>query len=385
MTNGKWLSAAALLLALCACSEKRTAEAGVQTVQAGLVQEIQPSEPERYSAVMLPNLQVDLAFKSAGLIAHVHQVTGADGRRRDVEPGDKVAAGTVLASVRALDYEQKIELGQDGVTQALAQLAQAKVSFADSELDYTRAKNLYSSASLTKPDFDRAQAHYDSNKAQVDAAQSAVDSARTQLNQAKVALEDTVLRAPFTGYVTARNISKGSLVGNSTVGFSLIDTHVVKADFAVPDTSLRGVQLGQKLAVNLDALPNAPSGVVTSISPQADPKSRVFSVEVSLANASGVIRPGMIGSLSLAREAHPASRLVIPLSAVVRAPGNPQGFGVFRIAEKSGKTYAAAQAVQIGDTYGNAIQVTSGLAKGDRIVALGGELLQNEQEIRVLQ
>jgi RND family efflux transporter MFP subunit len=381
----KSLAVLVTLVVACGCGEKKMAEAGVQTVQAGVVQEIQPDEPEKYSAVVLPNLQVDLAFKSAGLITTVHQVKGADGRVRDVQVGDEVAAGTVLATVRPLDYEQHVALAREGIGQADAQLDQAKIALTNAELDYTRAKNLYDSASLTKPDFDRAQAHYDSSKAQVMAAQSGLESAHTQLNQAKVALDDTVLRAPFTGYVIARNISKGSLVGNSTVGFSLIDTHVVKADFAVPDISLRGVQLGQKLEVALDALPAPTRGVVTAIAPQADAKSRVFSIEVSLANERGAIRPGMIGSLSLSGRADQRSRLVIPLSGVVRAPGNPKGFGVFRIEEKNGKSYAAVQAVQIGQTFGNAIEVTSGVAKGERIVALGGELLHDEQEIRVLQ
>jgi multidrug efflux pump subunit AcrA (membrane-fusion protein) len=137
--------------------------------------------------------------------------------------------------------------------------------------------------------------------------------------------------------------------------------------------------------VALDALPNPIAGIVTAISPQADAKSRVFSVDLTLANPKGRIRPGMIGSLSLAGAAHPVRRLVIPLSAVVRAPGNPNAFGVFRIESRDGKNYAVAKPIQIGATYGNAIEVTSGVSKEERIVALGGELLQNDQEIRVLQ
>jgi multidrug efflux system membrane fusion protein len=70
---------------------------------------------------------------------------------------------------------------------------------------------------------------------------------------------------------------------------------------------------------------------------------------------------------------------------VVRAPGNPQGFAVFRIENREGKNYASAQPVEVGKTYGNAIEVTSGVSNGERIVALGGELLRNGQEIRVLE
>ena len=74
----------------------------------------------------------------------------------------------------------------------------------------------------------------------------------------------------------------------------------------------------------------------------------------------------------------------MPLSAVVRAPGNPNGFAVFRLVDRGGKTYAVAQNVTPGGTYGNSIEVTSGLTAGERIVGLGGELLRDGQEVRVL-
>jgi multidrug efflux system membrane fusion protein len=381
--------AAFILIALTgaagACSKKGPPAADIQTVQAATVDEIESNVAERYSATILPNMQVDLAFKSPGIIEQLYQVRGADGRLRDVDTGDHVTAGTQLASVRRVDYQQKIEQGKAGVGQAQAQLAQAKAAFADAELDYNRAKNLYGSGSLTKPDFDRAHAQYESTRAQVEAARSAIEGAQSQVSQAETSLEDTVLRAPITGYIIARKVSKGSLVGNSTLGFSIIDTHVVKAEFAIPDTSLKAIRLGQRLTVGLDALQRPVSGTITAISPQADPKSRVFSVDITIPNASGAIRPGMIGNLSLGGASRPEKHLAIPLSAVVRAPENPRGFAVFRIEGRDGKNYAVARPVQIGNTYGNAIEVTSGVARGERIVALGGELLRNGQEIRVLE
>ena len=373
-----------LLFAAGACAKKKTPEAAIQTVQVGTVEEIEPNTPQRYSATILPNMQVDLAFKSPGLIDRIHQVRGADGRIRDIEPGDAVTQGTQLALVRPVDYQQRVEQGEAGVRQAQAQLAEARAAYVNAERDYTRAQNLYSTASLIKPDFDQAQARYESTKAQVQAAQAAIENAQAQVSQAKLSLSDTALPAPFTGFVTARNIVKGSLVGNSTVGFSLIDTHVVKAEFAIPDTSLHGVRLGQRMSITLDALQQPVAGIVTAISPQADAKSRVFSVDLTIANPRNAIRPGMIGSLSLAVDARPARRLAIPLSAVVRAPDSPHDFAVFRIENRGGNNYATAQPIQIGNTYGNAIEVTSGVAKGERIVILGGELLRNGQEIRVL-
>ena len=164
----------------------------------------------------------------------------------------------------------------------------------------------------------------------------------------------------------------------------MMDTHRVKAIFAVPDTSLKSIRLGQRLTVMLDALQHPVNGTVSAISPQADPRTHVFSVEVTIVNPNNEVRPGMVGALTLGAGPSPTARLVVPLSAVVRAPGNPNGFAVFRIQDRAGKTYAVAQNITPGGTYGNAIEVQSGVTAGERIVGLGGDLLRDGQEVRVL-
>jgi multidrug efflux system membrane fusion protein len=235
-----------------------------------------------------------------------------------------------------------------------------------------------------KPQYDQAKGRYESAQASVAGAQAAIANARTVVDQGKLSLGDTSLHAPFTGWITARNVETGSLVGNSTVGFSMMDTHLVKAVFAVPDVSLKSVRLGQRQNVVLDAVPHPLQGVVTSISPQADPKGRVFLVEVTIDNPKEEVRPGMIGALVLGAVKDASPRLVVPLGAIVHSPTRPAGFAVFRIRARDGKTFAEAQDIQIGNTYGNSIEVTAGVAAGERIVSLGGSLLRNGQEVRLL-
>jgi len=387
---------AALLLSGC---QKQTAiEPSVQTVTAGTVELIQPDTPERYSATIAPIAQVDLAFKSAGLIEKIYQVRGADGRLRDVQGGDKVARETELALVRTVDYQQRVDqmaarLSQSEAqaAESEAQLAQAQANFNEAEIEYKRATNLFQSSSLVKPQFDQAKGRYESVAASVKAADASVNSgeagvanARAALAEAKLSLSDTSLRAPFDGWIAARNVDRGTLVGNATVGFSMMDTHLVKAQFAVPDFSLKMVRLGQRLPVTLDALQQPLQGIVTSISPQADPKTRVFSIEVTLDNPRDEVRPGMIASLAIGAVRNQEPRLAVPLSAVVRAPLDPRSFAVFRLVPRDGRAYAESQVIQIGQTLSNSIEVTSGLSAGQRIIALGGSLVRDGQEVRVL-
>jgi multidrug efflux system membrane fusion protein len=380
---------AALLLAFAflltaACKKETEPEPVIQTVRAGTVDQLRPEASERYSATISPIQTIDMALKSAGLIDHIYEIRGADGRARDVQAGDLVTKGTELAVVRAIDYEQRVQQAQAQVAQADAQLAQAQANFREAEIEYTRAKVLFESASLVKPQYDQAKGRYEYAQASVTAAQAAIANAHTVVDQAKLSLGDTALHAPFTGWITARNVETGSLVGNSTVGFSMMDTHLVKAVFAVPDVSLKSVRLGQHQNVVLDAVPHPLQGVVTSISPQADPKGRVFLVEVTIDNPKEEVRPGMIGALVLGAAKEALPRLVVPLGAIVHSPTRAEGFAVFRIRARDGKTFAEAQDIQIGNTYGNSIEVTAGVSAGERIVSLGSSLLRNGQEVRLL-
>src|SRR5580765_1220681 len=100
----------------------------------------------RYSASIVPFAQASLSFKSSGYVTNIHQVVGADGRHRDVGTGDYVARGDVLAQIRQQDLKNQVDQAQAQVSQATAQHVQAG-------RDFERAKALYATQSLTKPEF----------------------------------------------------------------------------------------------------------------------------------------------------------------------------------------------------------------------------------------
>jgi len=175
----------------------------------------------RYSASILPFAQAALSFKSSGYVTSVQQVVEADGRRRDVGTGDFVTGGTVLAQIRHQDLKNQLEQAQAQVSQAMAQHVQA-------EQDYDRAKALYATQSLTRPDFEQAQAKFDSTLA-------AMNQTNAALHQAQLALDDSDLKAPFSGYILTRNIELGNLASPATTAFTIADTSAVKVSFGVPD------------------------------------------------------------------------------------------------------------------------------------------------------
>lgn len=328
----------------------------------------------RYSATVTPNAQVNLIFKSGGYVESITQRTGADGRVRPLEAGDKVSAGEVLAKVRESEYS-------DRVTQAVAQVAQAKATYDKSHLDFERASNLYSSNSLTKAQFDAAKAADDANTA-------ALKNAQAALSQAQTALSDSTLRSPMNGVVVERDVEIGTLAGPGAPAFVIADTHVVKVVFGVPDTAIQRIRLGDAQRVSTLTLPGEIAGRVTSISPSADPKSRVFSVELTIANADNRLKPGMIATLAMggapAAAQASAAAVVVPLSAVVRSSKSAEAFAVFVIAQDAGKAVAHERDVKIGETIGNNIAVTQGLQPGEHVVSSGATEIRDGQQVRVL-
>src|SRR5262249_61720506 len=122
---------------------------------------------------------------------------------------------------------------------------------------------------------------YDAAKAASDAGAEPVENANANWQQARTALADCSLKSPLTGWVLSRNIEVGALVGTGTTAFVLADTHLVKAVFGVPDTRVGYVKLGAPQTITTTSSPEEFHERVTSLSPSADPKSRVFSVDVT--------------------------------------------------------------------------------------------------------
>src|SRR4029453_10081110 len=123
------------------------------------------SERLRYSASILPYAQVDLAFRSSGYVTNVAQVRGADGRLRNIGPGDYAEEGLALAHIRRQDL-------QNEVAQARAELDTAVAQHNKADQDFQRAQALYSTQSLTKPEYDQAQAAFRSTQAGVENARA---------------------------------------------------------------------------------------------------------------------------------------------------------------------------------------------------------------------
>jgi multidrug efflux system membrane fusion protein len=366
----------ALAAAAAASCSKAVAREAVQPqpVKAAEVATAAAPTGVRYSATIEPAQQVTLSFKASGYIDSVLQRATPGGGLHVAQQGDRVSRGLVLARVRESEYRERVNQGR-------ARLAEGDASLVRARLDLERAKTLFASQSLTKPDLDGAQAAYD-------AADARMASARADVELALTALRDTTVVSPIDGVILERKIEVGMLAAAGTQAFVLGEVSTVKARFGIPDSMVQAVALGDTLDVNVDAAGTATfPGRVTAIAPAADPQSRVFNVEVSLINKSGELRPGMIGAVTLMPRAAVANAprpLTVPLTAVIRSTIGGQ-FAVAIIESTGDDTVARLRPVELGEVIGNAIAVTKGVSAGDKVVVSGATLLVDGAPIKVLQ
>jgi multidrug efflux system membrane fusion protein len=360
----------ASLIGAAGCRKEAAVGAAPTPVRTSEVQSIDAGFSNTYSANIQPYQQVDLSFKSNGYLASIRQVRDANGHTRNIDQGDYVSKGTVLATVQQDDFREKL-------AQAKASLDHSQAEYERAKLSFDRVSKLFAAGAATKPD-------YDDSNAQVQSTTAGVANSKAQVAEAQIALGYCELRAPFDGWVLKRNVDVGTLVGPATNGFTLADTRSVKAVFGVPDTAMTQVKLGSPQSITTEALPGTFSGHITSISAAADQKSRVYSVEVRIDNQDNRLKAGMIATISIGTGRPNTRVMVVPLTAVVRSPGNPNGFAVY-LTDGTGETPKVhTQDVTLGDTYGNDIAVLTGLNVKERVVTSGTNMIKNGDQVRVI-
>jgi multidrug efflux system membrane fusion protein len=360
-------------LAMASCNSNEPIEQPPQGVRAKTIEAAHgASSGLRFSAVVMPDAQVPLAFRIPGYVVSIKEVRGEDGRMREIAEGDRVRRGDALARIRSAEYE-------DQVRQAVSQAEAAEATAVKAQLDWERANLLYAAQSITKPDYDAARAQYD-------ASQAVVRAAKARTSEAETALRDTTLLAPFDGEIVKKAVELGAYVGPAIPTFAVAKTDLVKIVVGVPDTTVRSLQVGQRVAVSVDAFPGETFHArISRISSAADPKTRNFEVEVAIPNPNHLLKVGMIGSLQFLDgvvEQHP-SGLLVPLEAIVQGPEG--GYGVFLVSESSEGSVAKLTPVEVGAVEGNEIRVVDGLAPGATVVTAGSTLLKDGQRVEVLK
>lgn len=212
-------------------------------------------------------------------------------------------------------------------------------------------------------------------RARIDEQQAAVDVARAQGSAARSQIGDRVIRAPFSGWLSLRRISPGSVVTAGTPIVTIVDHSRIKLDFSVPETYLATLKPGLAVSARTIAFPGEEfRGTVDSIDPVLDPVTRSATARAILPNPDLRLRPGMLMTVELAQRPRPA--LTVPELAVI---GEGSGSHVWRVLDGNRVERAT---VQTGGRREGRIEIVSGLSEGQMVVAEGTVKLRGPGPIR---
>lgn len=345
----------------------------------------------------------DIAPKTAGKISNV-----------SVNVGQFISQGSTIAKIDDKDARAQLATAQAAVKQAIAGVRQAEArlglgpngTFNASTIPEVRAANANYQQALAeqkqaennelryreliesgdvamityeqyKTARDTARAKSNNAKELLDAAvntakqsnqaiasaQAAVESAQTQVTTAQQALVDTVIKAPFSGYISNRPTAVGEFVSTASIVATILRTNPIKVQIQIAEADVPAATLGHGVSVEVDAYKDRKfAGTVTAVNPAIDPTSRSAVVEAKIENGDNALRSGMFATVRITKEGG-GNAIFVPKTAVFNDP-TTQSYRVFVVQDGVAKL----RVVQLGTDEGDSQEILSGV-NADETVA----------------
>jgi multidrug efflux system membrane fusion protein len=351
----------------------------------------------RFSGSVEPLQSTDLAFKLPGTVQRLYQPPGLD---RDVQVGDTLAKGTVIAELDEGDLRRAKAGAEARVAQLEARVVTANESLDIAARNFQRFAN--SAGSVSQAARDDADARRVAAAGELAAAQHALADARVQLDQANDDYVNRQLIVPFDhATIAEKHIEPGERKAAHELAFRLIDISTVHVNFGVPDTmigqpaiessAVEGVFLGQQLPISADAFEGRTlMATVTKIAPQADPRTRTFLTQLTLPNqeiAPGqpLLRPGMVVTVRVGAE-NDRTVMLLPMAAVHQGR-SPDELMVYEVVGENGRDVVRTRKVALGGIYNNEVEVLSfgsEVRAGSKVVVTTAERLTDGIFVRMM-
>jgi RND family efflux transporter MFP subunit len=380
------LSLSVLVTFGCHSSDERSVSSQAPTAPVVAASRRQLASTLQVAGEFLPYQEVELHAKVAGYI-----------RRINVDIGDHVRAGQVLATLDIPELQAQVQGASAGVRQTQEQITQAKSEVQRAQANYvalhSEAQRLKEASAaqpglIAEQELDDAVAKDQAAAAQVDAAKSALLATEQQLGVSKAGEQQYTsladysrITAPFNGVVTWRYADTGALIQAGTSNASsmpvvkLAEVDVLRLRLPVPESLAPFVKVGDTAQIEVQAIHKTFSGAVRRDTASLDPSTRTMQVEIDVPNPKDELDPGMYAQVTLNIE-RTGNVLVVPIQAVDQSGSQP----FVLLVDRSDRV--EKRAVEVGISTANRVEILSGLQDGDRVIAASlssyqsGELVQ---------
>ena len=285
-----------------------------------------------YSSTVQAKVVNNIAPQGAGRI-----------QKLNVEVGDFVAKGQVLAEMDKV------------------QLEQAQLKLRNDETELERVRTLLSQGGISQADFDQLELAFNVSK-----------------SSCRNIEENTILRSPVSGVITARNYDRGDMFTMGQPIYTVQQITPVKILVGISETDYTRVKKGDTVSITADALPGKEfSGTVNRLYPTMDPATHTFNVEVTVPNTRRELRPGMYARVTV--NFGSTFNIVLPDTAVLKMQG--AGTRSVFVVDPSGK--AEMRVVTLGRHFDGKYEILSGLEEGEQVVVKGNSALKAGQAVQI--
>lgn len=313
-----------------------------------------------------------------------------------VREGDNVEKGRLLLRIKPDVYISQRDRSLASISQARARLAQAEAQFIQAELSYNRTKQLYEGQTVSKSEFEQAEASYSVAKAEVDAARFSVTSSEASLKEANENLVKTSIYAPMSGTVSMLLVELGERVAGTgmmagTEMLRIADLSRMEAQVEVNENDIPRVKLGDTAAIEIDAYTDHKfKGIVTEIANSAKTTGvsadqvTNFDVKIlvlpesykALTNENNLnpLRPGMSATVDIQTEIREGI-ITVPIQSVTtrtdttKVVQNLSDEVIRTLVFATDGERALAKDVKTGIQDNSYIEIISGISEGDRVVS----------------
>jgi membrane fusion protein (multidrug efflux system) len=300
-----------------------------------------------------------------------------------VERGQTIALGAELvrlsptetdaqlkeAEANAAQLEARLGLTPGGAfdVNAVPEVQNAKASYELAQSEFNRIKSLLDQKVVSQSEFDQRRTQMEAARQGFEAAKNGasqqyqmLQAALARVALARKASTDAVVRAPFNGVVAERLVSAGDYVTKGMKVATVVRVNPLRVQLTVPEQSVSTIAIGQPVVFEVDAYPGRQfEGTVKYVAPALQADQRALTVEATVPNGSGVLKPGLFATARI-EQAKRTPGVLVPPAAVVTTAGTGRVYVV-------NGDHVEERIVTTGDTVGNLVEITKGLKAGERV------------------
>lgn len=351
------------------------------------------SEQPEVAPPEVPLLKVSSVLAQPGIVTQTVNVTGSLVARDEVsigtalqdtriarvlvEEGDKVVAGQLLAQLETDTLDAQVRQAEAAISRNAALIRQQQALDTEAQASLARINELGSIGAVSAQQLDQQRAQAHASAGALAAARAEHQQAIAQLTDARSRRDKAIILAPVNGIISERHARLGAMAGSEPL-FKLIRDGQLELDGELTQSALQTIRVGTAVQVQVAGMTDSVAGTVRLLAPKVDADTRLGRVRISLA-ATDDVRAGSFASSRIETSTTVAA-VAIPLRAVTFAS---DGSATVMVLDSNG--HATVRSVVLGQRNSVQVQVGSGLAAGERVVASASAFVRDGDVVSLAQ